>query len=58
MFESFFISKGKFHKQCDGVAVDSPLGTTSGDVLVLFQKHFTGKLPSSFETNCLQQTIY
>ena len=32
MFESFFISNGKFHQQCDGVAVYSPLGPTSGYV--------------------------
>ena len=37
MFGSFFIFDGKFYKQCDGVAVGSPLGPTVANV---FRCHF------------------
>ena len=37
MFESFFIFDGKFYKQCDGVAMGSPLGPTLANV---FMCHF------------------
>ena len=37
MFESFFIFDGKFYEQCDGVAMDSLLGTKLANV---FMCHF------------------
>ena len=53
MFESLFIFDGKFYEQYDGIAMGSPLAPTLA-AFVLFLKHLVGKLPKSFQTNCLQ----
>ena len=37
MFESFFIFDGKFYKQCDDVAMGSPLEPTLANI---FMCHF------------------
>ena len=34
MFDSFFIFDGNFFEQCDGVAMGSPSGTTSANVIM------------------------
>ena len=36
MFESFFIFDGKFYKQCDDVAMGSPLEPTLANIFVSF----------------------
>ena len=50
MFESFFIFNGKFYKQCDGVAMCSPLGPTLANVFMChFEKIWLENCSSHFK---------
>ena len=47
MFESFFIFDGKFYKQCDDVAMGSPLEPTLANIFMChFENIWLGNYPS------------